>query len=504
MADEILVLRGQGNVDVQIGGPGNPWIYLSACAWLGGPTVPKGSTEIRWCQDPLSAEGFKISSKIRTAPDQVSMDLMTKLGKVDYLDSLDCPFTVRARYAMCGGERFDPSNWDPIMLSYTETTIEEHSYEDLVAIDPSNQDEIIVTAPLQAFYEYRTKKIKPGGRIGEGTDDLGDAPINDLEICGVRSCGGYCKTRSDGCSAIYGVTDADTSPYANPNLIKGVKDQTTKDITWTVTPILGFNGNIEGIECAGNTLLVSGNADSAVAYNTNDGDQDSWNLVSLPNAPTANPNALFARTGREIWVGAENGYIYKSINGGLNYTAVLKGQLTAENINAVFAYDKDLVYAAGDNGILLKSTDGGAEWEDITDTSVTSANLIVVKVPPNRPREVYVGTNNGKIIRSTAEGASLAAITFEGDGVGTVDDIEFTGPYSGEVMFILHNDAGPRGRILRDHSGGYGGADVDIVTNYTDIVNAGIELNTMAVCGPNEVWAGGENYSGYPMLIRAS
>ena len=85
MADEVLVTRGEGNVDVQVGGPGNPWLYLSACAAMTGPEVPYGDTELRFCQDPMKAKGFKISTKIRTAPDQITFDLTTKLGKIDYL-----------------------------------------------------------------------------------------------------------------------------------------------------------------------------------------------------------------------------------------------------------------------------------------------------------------------------------------------------------------------------------------------------------------------------------
>lgn len=75
--DEILVQRGQGSVDVQIGGPGNNWRYLSSCAAMTGPEVPEGDFETRWCQDPHVAGGFRRSSKIRTAPDLISFDLTT-------------------------------------------------------------------------------------------------------------------------------------------------------------------------------------------------------------------------------------------------------------------------------------------------------------------------------------------------------------------------------------------------------------------------------------------
>lgn len=510
MADEVLVLKGHGNVDVQVGGPGNNWDYLSACAMMSGPTVPRGGTEIRWCQDPLKANGFKISSQFRTAPDQVSADLMTKLGKIDYLDKLNCPFSLRARFADCG-EREDPSNYSPIMLSYCNTQLQEHSYDDLVIGDPGDQDEILVTAPWQANYEYRIKKIASPSRIGTAAT-LGDQAINDIEYCDEESCGGSCGARTDGCAVIFGVTDADNSPYAAPNLIKGVKSLTTDVITWTNNPILGLNSNVEGLECAGDRVVVSSNGDGSIAYSDTPTDQDSWNVVviSTTNPPTANHNALFALTARILYLGCNNGIIYKSVDGGVSWIIVHNADITAENINAVYAYDRDLVYAVGDNGVILKSTTGGQTWVNVTETSTTSANLLAVIVPPGRPDEVYVGTNDGMIYRSTNGGGTLAdtgdfaAMSFVGDGVGSVDDLSFCGPCGSDVMFILHNDGGPRGRILRDLSGGAGGSDVEIISDYTQVIAAGVDLNALACCNVNTVIAGGELVGGYPVVILAA
>lgn len=507
MADEVLVLKSHGNVDVQVGGPGNNWDYLSACATLSGPTVPRGGTEIRWCQDPLKAGGFKISSQFRTAPDQVSADLMTKLGKIDYLENLRCPFSLRARFADCG-ERENPSNYNPIMLSYCNTQLQEHSYDDLAVADPGDNDEILVTAPWQANYEYRIKKLTSPGRTGTSTT-LGDQAINDIEYCDEESCGGACGARTDGCAVIYGATDADTSPYAAPNLVKGVKNLTTGVITWSTTAILGLNSNAEGVECAGDRVIVSSNGDSSIAYSDTPTDMDTWNVVVIDttNPPTANHNALFARTAREIWIGCNNGFIYKSVDGGVTWSAVHSADITAENINAVYAYDKDLVYAAGDNGVILKSTNGGQTWVDVTETSTTAANLLRVIVPPGRPDEVYVGTNDGQIFRSTNSGGTLAdsgdftIVPFVGDAVGSVDDIAFCGPCGSDVMFILHNDGGPRGRILRDLSGGAGGSDVEVVSDYTQVIAAGVDLNALACCNVNNVIAAGENVGGYPVVI---
>jgi len=503
MAEDVLILKGWGNVDVQIGGPGNAWQYLSACAYMDGPTVPHGDTELRWCQDPRKSGGFKVSTKIKTAPDQASGNLMSKLSKLMFLNHLkdmDCSFGIRARYARCG-ERFDPSNYDPLMINYCPVDLTEHSYDDLVIADPANEDEILLTMPWTATSEYAIKKLTPG-RIG--TTDLGDQAINDIEFCDAARCAGYCGERSDGCAKIYAVSAADIAPYAAPNLIVGTKTLATSVWAWAAYPILGFNGAAVGVECAGSRLLAASNADSAVAYNDDGGDQDSWHVVVLGYAPAANPNSLFAYSARIIWVGAETGRVYKSVDGGETYTAVHAGTLTTETINAVWAYDANLVYAVGDNGVILKTEDGGETWTDITETSTTSADLLTVVVPPDRADEVYVGTNTGQIFRSVDEGDTFAEYSFTGNGVGTVDSLRFCGPCAGDVLFILHNDAGPRGRILRDLSGGAGGADVEVAAGYTSVIGAGVDLNALACCSENEAVAAGALSGGYPVIVRVS
>lgn len=503
MADEILVQRGQGNVDVQIGGPGNPWQYLSACAAMTGPEIPEGDFESRWCQDPQRAGAFKRSSKIRTAPDLITFDLTTKLGKIDYLKRLRCPFSQRARYAICG-EREDPSNYDPMMLSYCNVGINSRTYEDLVVTTPENEDEIMVTASNSADYEYRIQKINPG-RTGTSAT-LGDQPINDIEYCDAAQCGGYCGVESDGCTTVYGVTDADTTPYTAPNLVKGVKNLDTGAFTWSTTPILGLNNNVENIECAGNRLVVSSNGDSAVAYNTDPNfDQDEWNVVSLTRVPSTNHNALHMRTAREGYLGCVGGYVLKTVDGGQTWVEVHSATITTQTINAVYAYDKDLVVAVGNAGVMILSQDGGQTWSDITETAtVGSTALLVVKIPPSRSKEIYVGTSNGRIYRSTNGGDTFTRIAFDGDSVGTVDDLDFCGPCAGDVMFILHNDAGPRARILRDNSGGAGGGDVEIIMDYTQTIQAGIDLNALACCDVNEAVAGGELQGGFPVVIKVS
>lgn len=499
--DELLFLKGEGNVDVQIGGPGqSAWTYLSQCASMGGMSVPKASTEKRYCQDADQSGKFVKSSTIETTADDPSGEITTKLSNVNYLADLDCPFSLRARFAKCGA-RNDPNNYD-LMLTVSGARLTSEDYDDLAVTDPGNNDEILITMPWTGDDTFRVADVG-GGRAGS-LADLGDIAINDWAVCDTPACAGYCGARKDGCSVYHGVTDLDTTPYAWPMHIQGIKDVLTDVVTWSLRPILGVNGNVESVTCAGDRVIVSCNSASLVAYNEtydDDGflDQDEWNLVAMTHAPAAGGRALFARTTREIWIACADGYVGKSTDGGESWTYTSVG--TA--LNAVFAYDADLIFAVGNTGEMYRSTDGGTAWTDITEVATTAANLLVVKVPPGRSREVYVGTNDGQVFKSTNQGATFSAMAFAGDEVGSVDDLDFAG-FNGDVLWILHNDAGPRGRILRDLSGGYGGSDVEVAVGYTDLVAAGVQLNALVACDENVAWAAGEVSGGYPMVVKVS
>jgi len=502
--DEVLVLTGEGNVDVQLAGPGqSAWKYLSACASMGGASVPREGTELRYCQDPTRSGKFIISNKIKTAADQASGDLMTKLSKTRTLKNMDCPFSLRARYAKCG-EREDPSNFDPLMVVFCDVDLTSIDYAALVAVGPDANDEIEVTAPWTASYSYEIRTVV-GSRLGSLTD-LGDQAINDWAVCDAPQCAGYCGTLKDGCSLFYGVTDKDSTPYAWANLITGIKDVLTDVITWYTHPVIGIDGNLENVECAGDRVLVTSNGASLLGYNdTFDEygvpDQDEWNLVALTYAPAANPHAVFARTTREIWIATDDGYVGKSTDAGETWSWV---SVNTTGLNCVWAYDAELVYAAGNNGLVYRSTDGGTSWTDISEVATFAANVLCIVVPPHRINEVYVGTNGGEIYKSSNKGDTWAEMTFTGNGVGSVDSMAFCGPCGGDVLWILQNDAGPRGRILRDLSGGNGGADVRVEVGYTSVIAAGVDLNKIICCDENTAYAAGEVSGTYPAVFKVS
>lgn len=498
--ENVLAQSGQGNVDVQPNGPGNNWKYLSACASLDGPSVPTGDFEERWCQDPASAAGFKVSSVIQTAPDWASGTLTIKLGKVNFLKGLKCPFGLRARYTNCA-PREDPTNYTLMMLNYSPTNITEHSYSnDLVATDPANVDEIMVPAPWKAVAEYLTQKMAPA-RLGT-LAELGDQQINDIEICDSGSCSPACGEPSEGCSKFFAVTNVDVSPYGNPNLIYGY----IKNGAWVIAayPILSLSANVTAVECAGSKVVVA--SGTSIAYSATPTDTDSWTVVTLAYTVSTYAHGLRMRTPREGYVVCNGGFTYKTTDGARTWNLVPTSQWTTANLYSVAAYDENLVYVGGANGVLLKSETGGKSWVDLTDVATYgNVGIISMRVPPGRPDELYIGTTNGKLWRSKNRGLDFTQVHFPYEGAGTVDDLDFAGPNNGENLFILHNDAGPRARVWRDLSGGAGGDDVELVMEQTAVIAAGINLKALAACSdPNYALAGGALYGGFPVLIEMS
>ncbi|HYW69854.1 MAG TPA: hypothetical protein VE961_02395, partial [Pyrinomonadaceae bacterium] len=135
-----------------------------------------------------------------------------------------------------------------------------------------------------------------------------------------------------------------------------------------------------------------------------------------------------------ILIGSPTGGIWRSTDGGVNFTAVADN-LTDISIGTIaFApSDPTIVYAgAGDNNNhpyfgqgVLKSTDSGATWTKISDTSLTGPGVIrQVAVDPADPTRVYAvqyirkdTTTNGNVAsgfwRSTNGGVSWTR-TFSG------------------------------------------------------------------------------------------
>lgn len=503
-----LIHKADGNLDVQKGGAGQSnWEYLSSCASMTGPSVSFGAIETRWCQDPNRAGKFRRSSRFRTNPDDITFDIMTKLSTAQLLKKLGCPFGLRARFLQCEGSRNDPAQYDPFMLGYAPVDITEKSYDDLVIFDGADNDEIIVTTPANAAYEYLIDKMTDPSRVGNAAD-LGDEEIVAGIYCSNADCGGVCGTRTDECTTSYWLT-AGSGLYTNATLIIVTKDVLTGDLSFETKEITGGSTDTyRAIACAGTRIIIASQYAGEIGYSDDQG--DTWSFVTMDNGATGEvattPNFLYARTARDVWFVLGNGYVYHSTNGGLSWVDESNDGLIAETLTSVYAYDEDRIVVAGEDGTLFLSTNGGRTWDNLID-ELNKAGIRVnhAVIPPERWNEIYVALNDGRIFHTYNEGATVAGwaeMTFSGSGIGSVDKLKFFGVYAGEQLWFMQTNATNQSRILRDLSGGYGGADVEQILGYTQVIAAGIELNDFDICETNYGLVAGAEETAYPVMIE--
>ena len=142
---------------------------------------------------------------------------------------------------------------------------------------------------------------------------------------------------------------------------------------------------------------------------------DTWTLVGLDSTMSLgeisispqNPNTIYAASGGGLYSKGTNRGIYKSVNGGLNWTQVfyLNDSTSAVDV-AIDPSDSNRVYAAmmerlrgpsfrkagGVSSGVYMSTDAGATWARITNgLPAPAANIgrICIAVAPSNPNYVY-------------------------------------------------------------------------------------------------------------------
>jgi photosystem II stability/assembly factor-like uncharacterized protein len=156
-------------------------------------------------------------------------------------------------------------------------------------------------------------------------------------------------------------------------------------------------------------------------------DGDLWMPVS-GNLDDSDITALEVARGdsNRIYVGTENGGIFRSTNGGDAWSGnlastVLPGHtITRLQSSAAAA---DIVYATVanfDSSHLFRSTDGGLTWRDVDQGALPNAPLLSLALPARHPSRVYVCGDAGVFV-SDDDGATWADVTGNLPNVMVVD-----------------------------------------------------------------------------------
>jgi photosystem II stability/assembly factor-like uncharacterized protein len=169
------------------------------------------------------------------------------------------------------------------------------------------------------------------------------------------------------------------------------------------------------------------------------------------------------------------GTIYKTLNGGLSWTA--QSSNTTEILNDIYFITATTGYAVGDNGTIRKTTDGGTTWSTVTvsGTATTSFQEIQFLTATTG----YVVGSGGKVIRTT-DGINWTTVS--SGTTANLTGLHFTSTTTGYFV-------GAGGVIKKTTNGGTNWSPLTLTTteNFNDIYF--IDANTGYTAGTNgEIW----------------
>jgi photosystem II stability/assembly factor-like uncharacterized protein len=188
-------------------------------------------------------------------------------------------------------------------------------------------------------------------------------------------------------------------------------------------------------------------------------------------------------------MGTQDGYIYKSEDGGASWTVQESGVLTAGEYGAIYFSDELNGYAGAQADVVVKTIDGGATWSAVT---ATGNGGDILGLWAHDSLRVFVTTDDGELFYTTDGGTTWnERTTFAGTGTGSLDDIEFVNEYIGA---ILHNTAAPLGSVHVTFDGGFTWEQASTPTNSG--------LNSLYFCATDLLFAAGEVQGATAMMIK--
>jgi hypothetical protein len=501
MSIKWLSAGDHSSVDIQPGGPGNPWIILDVDGMLDGPSGGGRDRETLWGRGDtgLQPRGIQQTSNPHDWTFTASYPLTAK----NFLDrNTYCPFTIRARQR-CGKLTNLTDYGSPGMLVYAEVTNTDFTYDNPIAVNDGVEADVKRQFAGTASLEIVVTKV--------AHDDispklLSDADINKIISIGFQRCAGDCGVATSEEDQWLAVTDRDSTPGYSGNATARLYYTLDRAVTWNSVPIDPFTlADATDVVFLGDRIVVF-STQKAPAYASF---TDIQNGVTAPNLwSTATgftgitsgnfPKKASAPNSQTIFAVGNGGRFWLSTDGGISFTLLDNGVTTTNNLNAVDFQDDTLGYIGGDSGTLLRYVNGTLSRLPISDSVGTlTANINTVRTPPFRGSEVYAGTAGGEIWRSRNANKTVVTWTrmgIDGTGAGSISDMAFAG-YQGQTLLYLQKNAAGLSRVMRDLSGGYIAGQTEQIGNYTTPSNFG--YNTIAMANVNFGLTAGDVHDGF-------
>lgn len=453
---------GNGRTWFQTGGAASQFLY-GGCYGMGDVTIPTGDRTQIFCPSPTRPNEWDVVGTIKGVPGNPTVSLEAPLDLVNYLLTIDCPFTVQQRFQECATPE-DPDAWES-MLHFKGAEITQRGVTGLNAREPGTNATILVTANLvfkEMSFVKRMEFVNIAVFVGTGD-------IQAVSFCDDPSCPGNCGAGSAGCQVGYLVT---------MGIAAGEQIYKTEDAgaNWSAitSPFTSIYDDIVDVACKGDTvIIVNGTTAGRVARSQDGG--DTWQVITLPDSEIA--DAVFMLDVSRVWVAGANGYIWFSEDGGRTFATQEDGTATTEDLRDIFFFDQDHGWAVGTTGAILYTNDGGDTWQSATSGTANTLNTVHFIT-----RFIgYAAGASGTIVKSVDGGATWAAKTWFGAATDTINAIT-----SCEETFVFFGGTTTAiaGFVYQSVDGG---EDADLLDISVDGVN------DLFCCAPDKLFIAGDN-----------
>ena len=482
------LMSNRGALFIQPSGPNTETFFLG-CFDMGDLSIPEGAIELLRCFN-TDGNTWRTVGEKRSPPDKITTSLATlSFLARSYVEDLTCPFNLFALQSDCGDVDVF-SNWKTgyvlTNLRRTNTTISNLAKRE-------ESVEITKSFDLEGWQAIPVDELEAARMTTVIVNSMNDIWMNRNEQC-YSDCG---DTISKG---EWGLTGNDGTTALKP-----LVDLTANfGVTWAAAAALPASFAIDDDILAvtafpiGRTTIRrlvargGGAGQGAVAYSDDGG--GTWTSVTVGGGAAGHgptwAKGLFALNMNNIWMAGFAGYIYKSTDGGLSWTARDSGLLTAGAYTGVHFADTTYGMAVAAAGVVSLSDDGGLTWTAGGIISGAAAgNVCCHRIDKNK---MWVGDDLGFLWYSDDGGATWTQRTgWVGSGGIDITGIDFI---DGLIGMMTVNIAGPEGTILFTIDGGW---TWDVVTAPTNV-----GLNTCVLVSPSLGYAVGEAQGGTAVIVK--
>jgi len=499
---EGVLTADMGFLWIQPDGPNTELLPLG-CHDMGDIAQPQGDISLRYCPDASAPGRWKVASRRKGPPGEVTSTVTTYVKKVrDYLQTYGDCGALYVHQSECGKKdvvlNYDAGSllYDAIVTNKTKTNTAMREGSDAA----EQSFDVSASPPLSEYWKLVVTALT--------TTEAND--LTDIAICGEDLCWGACGPTSDKCDDLCATAAAGTGVTAN------VICSADAGNAWAATAADPFaiDEDIAFIVCFAidrNTirrLVGRGTTDAGnpaeIAYSDDAG--ATWTLV---NVGTTNGEYFigggsgWAYSQRYIWTVTDGGLIYFSDDGGVTWTQQVTANAVA--LNYVHFADHRNGIVVGDTNVIYSTVDSGAHWTAETGPAAQAAADILCCRVLDRYRW-WLGYDDGEVWFTNDAGATWTQRLIPAPaGAATVDevkDMDFYNHYHGCLAVDwTDGSSNNRGAIYRTFNGGFDWEVYPIADTFDLDGTPG--LRSIIMCDENTIYAVGDLVSAVGSIYTA-